>query len=199
MSEECLALAIMAWQGVQLSCGNILYEQMKVELMKKHGKNAITLYSIHYITYLTSFLQTGRTPQPILSTINSSTVVQSISTPKNPPPQAHLIQIGNRRDIPRPSRPKKRKKTLPMVEEEAPVEDKVEVPPYKFNNIPTAMLQRNTYWQTYVNVAPEETLCQFEQATVVEDIGACLQASTIREWEACSMILEGLKREAQHK
>ena len=33
----------------------------------------------------------------------------------------------------------------------------------------------------------------------MEDVGACLQASTIREREACSMILEGLKREAQHK
>ena len=75
MSEEGLALAIMAWQGVRLSWGNILYEQMKLELMKKHGKNAITLYSIHYITYLTNSLRMGGTPQPILSTINSSTVV----------------------------------------------------------------------------------------------------------------------------
>ena len=56
MSKEGLALAIMAWQGVQLSWENILYEQMKLELIKKHGKNAITLYSIPYITYLTSSL-----------------------------------------------------------------------------------------------------------------------------------------------
>ena len=89
-SEEGLALAIMAWQGVQLSWGNILYEQMKLELMKKHRKNAITLYSIPYITYLTNSLRQGGTPQPILSTINSSTMVQPISTPVNPP-QAHLI------------------------------------------------------------------------------------------------------------
>ena len=34
---------------------------------------------------------------------------------------------------------------------------------------------------------------------MVEDIGARLQASAIREREACSMILEGLKRKAQHK
>ena len=115
---------------------------MKLELMKKHKKNAITLYSIHYITYLTSSLRMGRTPQPILSTINSSMMVQPISTPVNPPPQAHLIQIGNRSDIPGPSWPKKRKKTLPVVEEEASVEDKVEVPPYKFSSIPVVMLQR---------------------------------------------------------
>ena len=91
MSEVGLALAIMVWQGVQLSWGNILYKQMKLELMKKHGKNAITLYSIHYITYLTNSLQMGRTPQPILSTTNSSTVAQPISAPVNPPLQAHLI------------------------------------------------------------------------------------------------------------
>ena len=113
---------------------------MKLELMRKHGKNAITLYSIHYITYLTSSLWTGGTPQSILSTINSSTVVQPISALVNPPPQAHLIQIGNRSDILGPSRPKKKKATLPVVEEEAPVEDEVEVPPYKFSNIPAAML-----------------------------------------------------------
>ena len=84
MTEEGLALAIMAWQGVKLSWGNILYEQMKLEMMKKHEKNAITLYSIPYITYLTSSLRQTRTLQPILSTINSSTVVQSISTLVNP-------------------------------------------------------------------------------------------------------------------
>ena len=56
ISEAGLALAIMAWQGIQLSWGNILYEQIKLELMKKHGKNVITLYSIHYITYITSSL-----------------------------------------------------------------------------------------------------------------------------------------------
>ena len=113
---------------------------MKLELMKKHGKNAITLYSIHYITYLTSSLQMGGTPQLVLPTINSSTVVQPISAPMNPPPQVHLIQIGNWSDIPGSPRPKKRKTTLPVVEEEAHVEDEVEVPPYKFNSIPMAML-----------------------------------------------------------
>ena len=172
---------------------------MKLELMKKHGKNVITLYSIHYIIYLTSSLWMDGTPQPIVSTINSSMVVQPISTPVNPPPQAHLIQIGNWSDIPGPSRPKKKKTTLPVLEEEALVEDKVEVPPYKFNNIPTAMLQRDTYRRTYVNVAPEETLRQFKQVVVVEGIGARLQASAIRKREARSMILEGLKWEAQHK
>ena len=187
----------MAWQGVQLSWKNILYEQMKLELMKKHGKNAITLYSIHHITYLTSSLRTGGTPQPILSTINSSIVVQPISARVNPPLQAHLIQITNWSDISRPSWPKKRKATLPVVEEEAPVEEEVEVPPYKFSNIPTAMSQRDTYWRTYVNIAPEETLHQFEQAAIVEDVGARLQASATRERETCSMILEGLKRETQ--
>ena len=197
--EEGLALAVMAWQGVQLSWGNILYEQMKLEFMKKHGKNAITLYSIPYITYLTSSFRKSGTLQPILSTINSSTVVQPISTLENPPPQAHLIQIRHRSNIPRPFWPKKRKKTLPVIEEEAPVEDEVEVLPYKFNSILVELLQRDTYWRTYVNVAPEETLCQFKHATVVEDIGARLQASAIREREARSMILEGLKREAQHK
>ena len=135
---------------------------MKLELMKKHGKNAITLYSIYYITYLTSSLRMDGTPQPIVLTFNSRTMVQSISTPVNPPRQTHLIQIGNQSDIRGPSWPKKRKTTLPVFEEEATVEDKVEVPPYKFNNIPAVMLQRDTYWQTYVNVAPEETLRQFE-------------------------------------
>ena len=33
----------------------------------------------------------------------------------------------------------------------------------------------------------------------MEDVGACLQASAIREREARSMILEGLKRESQYK
>ena len=61
------------------------------------------------------------------------------------------------------------------------------------------MLQRDTYWRTYVNIAPEETLRQFEQVAVVEDVGARLQASAIREREARSMILEGLKRESQYK
>ena len=145
---------------------------MKLELMKKHGKHAITLYSIPYITYLTSSLWKGGTPQSILSIINSSTVVQPIFTPVNPPPQIHLIQIGHWSDIPGPSRPKK--KTLLVVEEEASVEDKVEVPPYKFSSILAALLQRDTYWRTYVNVAPEETLRQFEQAAVVEDNGAYL-------------------------
>ena len=92
----------------------------------------------------------------------------------NPPPTAHLIQVGNRSDIPGPSQPKKRKRTIPVLEEEAPVEDEVEISPYKFNHIPTTMLQQDTYWRTYVNIAPEETLCQFEQVAVVEDVGARL-------------------------
>ena len=86
-----------------------------------------------------------------------------------------------------------------MPKEEVLEEDAVEIPPYKFKHIPDTMLQRDTYWQTYVNVAPEETLRQFEQAAVVEDVGARLQASAIREREARSMILEGLKRESQFK
>ena len=61
------------------------------------------------------------------------------------------------------------------------------------------MLQRDTYWRTYVNIAPKETLRQFEQVAVVEDVGARLQASAIREREARSMILEGLKWESQYK
>ena len=147
---------------------------MKLEMMKKHGKNFITLYSIHYITYLTSSLQVDGTLQLPVSTINSSTVVQPTSTPVNPPPKAHLIQVGHRSDIPGPSQPKKRKRTIPVPEEEAHVEDEVEIPPYKFNHIPDTMLQRDTYWRTYVNIAPEETLRQFEQVAVVEDVGACL-------------------------
>ena len=46
--------------------------------------------------------------------------------------------------------------------------------PYRFNSIPMELLQRDTYWRTYVNIEPEETLCQFEQAIVVEDIEAQL-------------------------
>ena len=86
-----------------------------------------------------------------------------------------------------------------MVEEKAPVEEEVEVPPYRFSNIPVEMLQRDTSWRTYVNVEPEETLCQFDQVIVVEDIGARLQASAIRDRDARNMILEGSKLEAQHK
>ena len=189
----------MAWQGVQLSWGNILYEQIKLELMKEHEKNVITLYNIHYITYLTSSLRVDEESQLPVSTINSSTVVQPTPTPVNPLPTAHLIQVGNRSDIPGPSQPKKRKRTAPVPEEEALVEDEVEIPPYKFNCIPDTMLQQDTYWCTYVNIAREETLRQFEQVAVVEDVGARLQASAIREREAQSMILEGLKRESQYK
>ena len=90
MSEAGLTLAILAWQGVQLSWGNILYEQMKLEMMKKHGKNVITLYSIHYITYLTSSLQVDGASQLPVLIINSSTVVQPTPTLVNPPPKAHL-------------------------------------------------------------------------------------------------------------
>ena len=140
ISEAGLALAIMAWQGVQLSRGDILFEQMKLEMMKKHGKNVIILYSIHYIIYLTSSLRVDGTLQLPVSTINLNTVVQPTPTPVNPPPKAHLIQVGHRSDIPGPSQPKKRKRTIPIPEEEAPVEDEVEIPPYKFNHIPDMML-----------------------------------------------------------
>ena len=197
--EASLALAIMAWQGIQLSLENILYEQMKLEMMKKHGKNVITLYSIHYITYLTSSLRVDEALQLPVSTINSSTVVQSTPTPVNPPPTAHLIQVGNRSDIPGHSQPKKWKRTTRMHVEEVPVEDEVEIPPYKFNHILDTMLQQDIYWQTYVNIAPKETLRQFEQVAMVEDVGARLQAFAIREREARSMILEGLKPESQNK
>ena len=91
ISDAGLALAIMAWQGVQLSWGNILYEQIKLELMKKHGKSVLTLYSIHYITYITSSLRVDGASQLPVSTINSSTVVQPAPTPVNPFPTAHLI------------------------------------------------------------------------------------------------------------
>ena len=105
--EAGLALAIMAWQGIQLSWGNILYEQMKLELMKKHGKGVLTLYSIPYITYLTSLLRVDGASQLPVSTINSSTVVQPVPTLVNSLPTAHLIQVGDRSDIPGPSQPKK--------------------------------------------------------------------------------------------
>ena len=126
-------------------------------------------------------------------------MVQPVPTLVNPLPTAHLIQVGDRSDIPGPSQPKKRKQVAPMSAKEVLEEDVVEIPPYKFKHIPDTMLQRDTYWRTYVNVAPEETLHQFEQAAVVEDVGARLQASAIREREARSMILEGLKRESQYK
>ena len=87
----------------------------------------------------------------------------------------------------------------PVPEEEVLEEDAVEIPPYKFSHIPDTMLQRDTYWWTYINVVPEETLRQFEQAAAVQDVGARLQASAIREREARSMILEGMKRESQYK
>ena len=109
ISDAGLALAIMAWQGVQLSWRNILYEQIKLELMKKHGKGVLTLYSIPYITYLTSPFRVDGASQLPVSTINSSTLVQPAPTPVNPPPTAHLIQVGDRSDIPGPSQPKKRK------------------------------------------------------------------------------------------
>ena len=199
ISEAGLALAIMAWQGIQLSWGNILYELIKLELMKKHGKNVITLYSIHYITYITNSLRVDGTSQLPVSTINSSTIVRPAPTPVNPLPTAHLIQVGNRSDILGPSQPKKQKRTVPVPEAKIMEEDEVEISPYKFNHVPDTMLQRDTYWWTYVNIAPEETLRQFEQVAVVEDVGAHLQASAIREREARSMILEGLKRESQYK
>ena len=140
----------------------------------------------------------GASQLPV-STINSSTVVQPAPTPVNPLPTAHLIQVGNRSDNPGPSQPKKRKRTAPVPEDKVLEEDEVEIPPYKFNHVPDTMLQRDTYWRTYVNIAPQETLRQFEQVAVVEDVGARLQASVIREREAQSMILEGLKRESQYK
>ena len=84
----------------------------------------------------------------------------------------------------------------PVPEEGVLEEDAVEIPPYKFSHIPDTMLQRHTYWRTYINVVPEETLRQFEQAEVVQDVEARLQASAIREREARSMILEGMKRES---
>ena len=86
-----------------------------------------------------------------------------------------------------------------MPEEEVLAEEEVEISPYKFSHIPKTMLQRDSYWRTYLNVAPEGTLSQFEQAVAVQDVGACLQASAIREREARSMILEGMKRESQYK
>ena len=103
MSGAGLALAIMAWQGIQLSWGNILYKQIKLELMKKHGKGVLTLYSIPYITYLTSPSREEAESQLPVLTINSSTVVQPVPTPMNPPPTTHLIQEGNWSDIPGPS------------------------------------------------------------------------------------------------
>ena len=140
ISKAGLALAIMVWQGIQLSWRNILYEQIKLELMKKHGKNVITLYSIHYITYLTSSLRVDEASQLLVSTINSSTVVQPAPTLVNPLPTAHLIQVGNRSDILGPSQPKKRKRTAPVPEDEVLEEDEVEIPPYKFNHVPDTML-----------------------------------------------------------
>ena len=86
-----------------------------------------------------------------------------------------------------------------MPEEKVLEEDEVKIPPYKFSHIPDTMLQRDSYWRTYMNVASKETLRQFEQAAAVQDVGARLQASAIREREARSMILEGMKRESQYK
>ena len=145
ISGAGLALAIMAWEGIQLSWGNILYEQIKLELMKKHGKGVLTLYNIPYITYLTSPSWEEAESQLPVSTINSSTVVQLVPTPVNPPPTTHLIQEGNRSDIPGPSQPKKRKRANPMPEEEVLEEDEVEIPPYKFSHIPDTMLQQDSY------------------------------------------------------
>ena len=199
ISDAGLALAIMVWQGIHLSWGNILYEQIKLELMKKHGKGVLTLYSIPYITYLTSPSREEAESQPPVSTINLSTVVQPVPTPVKPPLTTHLIQEGKQSNIPGPSQPKKRKRANPMLEEEVLAEEEVEIPPYKFSHIPKTMLHRDSYWRTYLNVAPEETLSQFEQAAAVQDVGARLQASAIREREARSMILEGMKRESQYK
>ena len=142
--------------------------------MKKHGKGVLTLYSIPYITYLTSPSRVEGESQLPVSTINSCTVVQPASTPVNPPPTTHLIQVGDRSDIPGPSQPKKRKRVAPVPEEEVLEEDAVEIPPYKFSHIPDTMLQRDTYWRTYINVVPEETPRQFEQAAAVQDVGARL-------------------------
>ena len=138
ISEEGLAVAIMAWQGVQLSWGNIIYEQMKLEMMKKHGRSSITFYNIPYITYLTSSSRQHHAPGPNASMINSCTVVQSELTPGNPPAQAHLIQVGHWSDIPGPSRSKKQKQALSSVEAEET--EVFEVPPYRFNSVLSTLL-----------------------------------------------------------
>ena len=52
MSEKGVAAAIMSWNGIQLSWGNIVFEQMKVELNKKHVKSPLKLYSAIYISNL---------------------------------------------------------------------------------------------------------------------------------------------------
>lgn len=53
MSEKGIAAAIMGWNGIQLSWGNIVFEHMKVELNKKHTKSPLRLYSAIYISNLT--------------------------------------------------------------------------------------------------------------------------------------------------
>lgn len=43
----------MGWNGLRLSWGNIVYEQIKVELSRKHTRSPVKLHSTIYISNLT--------------------------------------------------------------------------------------------------------------------------------------------------
>ena len=53
MSEKGVAAAIMSWNGIQLSWGNIVFEQIKVELNKKQARAPLRFYSTIYLSNLT--------------------------------------------------------------------------------------------------------------------------------------------------
>jgi hypothetical protein len=52
ISEEGVGAALMAWNGMSLNWSKIIYNNIKVELMRKRTRGTLSLYSAVYLTKL---------------------------------------------------------------------------------------------------------------------------------------------------
>jgi hypothetical protein len=80
ISEEGVAAALMAWQGMPLNWSKIIYNNIKLELMRKRTRGVLALYSAVYLTKIMDPTQPPiPSPPPVNLTIPITTEVGSTS------------------------------------------------------------------------------------------------------------------------
>jgi hypothetical protein len=80
ISVEGVGAALMAWNGMPLSCSKIIYNNIKLELLRKKPRGVLSLYSAIYLTKLMDPTQPAvPSPPTVNSTVLTYTEIGSTS------------------------------------------------------------------------------------------------------------------------
>jgi hypothetical protein len=80
ISEEGVGATLMAWNGMPLNWSKIIYNNIKVELMRKRTRGTLSLYSA---VYLTKLMDPTQPPVPTPESVNLTLPMEVGSTSRS--------------------------------------------------------------------------------------------------------------------